>query len=130
MSLRLKLAALVIGLMSLVGITAAASPALAGEGPKAGNGGVAPQVSCPDNGWSIKDGRTGYFFNGNSINIRTGPSTVCTSVGQGQASHLVQLDCWKWGQDGTWSHLYDFATGKQGWVKDSLLVGYGANVPC
>src|SRR5204863_10069128 len=52
-------------------------------------------VSCPEHGWSILDGRVGQFFNGNGINIRTGPSTACTAVGQGQASHTVQLDCWK-----------------------------------
>lgn len=87
-------------------------------------------ASCPDNGWSIKDGRTGNFFNGNGINIRTGPSTGCTAVGQGQASHNVMLDCWKSGDGGTWSHLYDFTTGKEGWVRDDLLVGAGANVRC
>jgi len=87
-------------------------------------------VSCPDNGWSIQDGRIGQFFNGNGINIRTGPSTACTSVGQGQASHTVQLDCYKDGEGGTWSHLFDFTTGKEGWSKDSLLVGSGALVHC
>ncbi len=88
-------------------------------------------ASCPDNGWSILDGRVGHYFNTNAVNIRTGPSTSCTAVGQGQTSHNVQLDCWKSGGGGyTWSHLYDFTTGKQGWVRDDLLVGNGANVHC
>jgi hypothetical protein len=87
-------------------------------------------ASCPDNNWSIKDARVGNFFNGNGINIRTGPSTSCTSKGQGQASHSVQLDCWTSGDGGTWSHLFDFTTGVEGWVKDSLLVGNGANPHC
>lgn len=94
---------------------------------------AAPQanaVSCPDNGWSILDGRVGQYFAGNGINIRTGPSTVCTSIGQGQASHTVQLDCYKSGEGGTWSHLFDFTTSRGGWVKDSLLVGNGANRHC
>jgi hypothetical protein len=90
----------------------------------------AQAASCPDNGWSILDGRVGRYFNGNYINIRSGPSTGCVALGQGQASHTVQLDCWKWGDGGTWSHLYDFTTGKEGWTRDDLLVGNGANVHC
>jgi len=115
MRLKATLAALALG-MGLGVVVPTATPAFA--------------VSCPDNGWSILDGRVGQYFAGNFINIRTGPSTVCTSLGQGQASHTVQLDCWKSGQNGTWSHLFDFTTSKEGWVKDSLLVGNGANVHC
>ena len=87
-------------------------------------------VSCPDNGWSINDGRTGQFFAVNAVNIRTGPGTGCTSVGQGQKSHEVQVDCYKDGESGTWTHLFDFTTGKEGWSKDTLLVGTGARVRC
>ncbi len=88
-------------------------------------------ASCPDNGWSILDGRYGKYVNTNYVNIRTGPSTSCTSVGQAQASHNVMLDCWKLGDGGyTWSHLYDYNTARQGWVRDDLLVGDGAYVHC
>jgi hypothetical protein len=87
-------------------------------------------ASCPDNAWSIKDGRAGNYFAGNGVRIRTGPSTRCTPVGQGQTSHDVQLDCWKPGDGGRWSHLYDFTTQKQGWVRNDLLKGGGANVRC
>ena len=90
----------------------------------------AQAASCPDNGWSIKDGSTGRFFNTNGVNIRTGPSTRCTSVGQGQRSHTVQLDCFKAGDGGTWSHLFDSTTGKEGWVKDTLLVSNGSPIHC
>jgi hypothetical protein len=90
----------------------------------------ASAASCPDNGWSIFDGSVGHFFAGNGINIRTGPGTGCTAVGQGQASHNVQFDCWKSGDGGTWTHLADLTTGKEGWVKDSLLVGNGSNFHC
>jgi hypothetical protein len=93
-------------------------------------GSAAQAVSCPDNAWDIYDGRIGQYFAGNGINIRTGPSTVCTAVGQGQASHEVQLDCYKEGQNGTWSHLWDFTTARGGWVKDTLLVDAGAYVHC
>lgn len=87
-------------------------------------------VSCPDNGWVSRDGRTGTYFDGNGINIRTGPSTKCTSIGQGQASHRVMLDCFKTGEGGTWSHLWDYTTDRGGWVKDSLLIGNGSNRSC
>lgn len=87
-------------------------------------------ASCPDNDWVSRDGRTGNYFDGNGINIRTGPSTGCTSVGQGQASHQVKLDCYKPGEGGTWSHIWDDTTSRGGWVKDSLLVGNGANRRC
>jgi hypothetical protein len=87
-------------------------------------------VSCPDSGWTVLDGRIDKFFAVGSVNIRTGPATTCTSVGQGQTSHNVQLDCWKDGEGGTWSHLFDFATSVSGWSRDDLLVGGGANVQC
>ena len=117
--MRLKAAVATVGL----GVAATMAVVVPTAGP-------AFAVSCPDNGWSVLDGRVGQYFNGNAINIRTGPSTACTAVGQGQASHSVQLDCYKSGEDGTWSHLYDFTTGKEGWSKDSLLVGSGANRHC
>lgn len=91
----------------------------------------AQAATCPDNGWSTLDGRVGQFFNGTDINIRTGPSTACPSVGAGQPSHVVQLDCWKLGDDGfSWSHLFNATTGWQGWVRDDLLVDFGANTQC
>jgi hypothetical protein len=90
----------------------------------------AQAASCPDNNWSINDGRIGQFFASNGVNIRTGPSTGCTSVGQGQKSHSVQVDCYKSGEGGTWTHLFDFTTNKEGWSKDSLLVGTGALEAC
>jgi hypothetical protein len=90
----------------------------------------AQPAACPDNGWSILDGRTGRFFAGNGINIRTGPSTHCTSLGLGSSTHQVQLDCWKPGEGGSWSHLLDSTTHVQGWVKDTLLVGEGAHIRC
>ena len=90
----------------------------------------AQAVSCPDNGWSIKDNSFGKFFNTNGTNIRTGPGTGCTAVGQGQRSHDVILDCYKAGAGGTWSHIFDSTTGKEGWVKDTLLVDNGSHIHC
>lgn len=92
---------------------------------------VGVQSNC-NHAWSVKDGRTGSTT-GNGVNIRTGPhnsSPACTIVGQAQASHSLRYDCWDYGTDGTWSHVYNYSTGVSGWIKDSLLVGYGANVRC
>lgn len=85
------------------------------------------QSNC-NHAWSIIDGSLGGTT-GNGVNIRTGPhntSPVCAIVGQAQSSHSLMYDCWVSGTGGTWSHIYDFATGKQGWVKDSLLLRNGA----
>ncbi|WNV89140.1 SH3 domain-containing protein [Umezawaea sp. Da 62-37] len=94
-----------------------------------GEVGVTAQSTCPDNDWSNKDNRTGKFVL-TAANIRTGPSTTCTSVGQAQTSHSVTLHCWKYGAGGTWSHVRDNTTGRQGWIKDSLLVNSGAANKC
>ncbi|PRY40670.1 SH3 domain-containing protein [Umezawaea tangerina] len=94
-----------------------------------GEAAVSVQAGCPDNTWSNQDNRTGKLVL-TAANIRTGPSTTCTSVGQAQTSHSVTLHCWKPGQDGTWSHARDNSTGKQGWIKDTLLAGNGAMIAC
>lgn len=117
--------------MRIKSVLVAASLAVAATGfvvlPTAG---AAFAASCPDNAWTFADESEGNFFNGNFINIRTGPSTACTSLGQGQASHRVQYDCWKSGENGTWTHLFDETTGIEGWSKDSLLVHNGSNFHC
>jgi hypothetical protein len=90
----------------------------------------AQAATCPDRGWTIKDNSVGFFFNTNGVNIRTGPGTNCTSVGQGQRSHDVTFDCYKPGDGGTWTHLFDNSTGREGWVKDTLLVDNGSHIRC
>lgn len=97
------LAVLTIGAASLIAVAVPGTPALA--------------ATCPDNGWSIRDGGTGHLFAGSGVNIRTGPSTACTSVGLGYPSHVVRLDCLK----GDWSHIANLTTGRLGWVHNSLL---------
>jgi hypothetical protein len=107
------------------------SAAQAGAEPTRSTEEVGVQSNC-NHSWSILDGRYGATT-GNGVNIRTGPhntNPACTIVGQAQASHTLQYDCWVSGTGGTWSHVYDFNTGVQGWIKDSLLVGNGANVHC
>ncbi|MEN3608752.1 SH3 domain-containing protein [Plantactinospora sp. ZYX-F-223] len=106
MRIESTVAALALGAASLVAAVVPGTPALA-----------APAATCPDNGWSIRDGGTGYLFAASGVNIRTGPSTDCTSVGLGYPNHLVRLDCQKAG----WSHIFDHTTGKLGWVRNDML---------
>jgi len=80
----------------------------------------------------------GPYFAGNGVNIRTGPSTSCTSIGLGYLSHRVNYRCYGLGQSvsgwNTWTYLTDITTGKTGWVNDSLLDpnsgSRGSLVPC
>lgn len=124
MRTRIKTIAVVVaitgGALGSLGPSALAGPGLTDD--------VSVQASCPDNGWSNKDPYTDRART--ASNIRTGPSTACTSLGQAQASHTLDLHCWKSGQNGTWSHVRNTVTGRQGWVKDSTLVGGGAVNEC
>lgn len=82
-------------------------------------------------------------FDGTYVNIRTGPHTSCTSVGQGQLNHVVDYHCYARGDGVTrpgvgtyysWTYLRDVTTGKAGWVSDTLLDSVnqvrGSNVEC
>lgn len=84
----------------------------------------------PTLGHLLYDKRMGYFFLNNGTNIRSGPSTQCVALGQGQTSDYVQYDCYTEGDGYTWTHLFDGATYTEGWVRDDLLSGYGSNVHC
>ncbi|SDD37826.1 hypothetical protein [Glycomyces harbinensis] len=125
-----KIAAIAGGTM-LVLATVGFSAAQAGAETVRPAGDVGVQSNC-NHSWGIYDGSYGGTT-GNGVNIRTGPhnsSPACTIVGQAQASHTLQYDCWDSGTGGTWSHIYDVNTGVQGWIKDSLLIGNGASVHC
>jgi len=115
--MRLRLVAvLLVAMASTVLAVVGASPASA--------------ATCPDNNWSIADGHFGSFSSVH-VRVRTGPSTGCAALGQGEPGDTVQFDCWKWGSDGyTWSHLYDFTRGLEGWSRDDLLTGGGAYIQC
>jgi hypothetical protein len=94
-------------------------------------GDIGIQNNC-NHSWSTRDGRTGAT-NANGVNIRTGPhssSPACTVVGQAQASHQLRYDCYVHGTGGTWSHVYNYSTGVQGWIKDEFLNGNGASLLC
>lgn len=87
-------------------------------------------VSCPDREWSLKDGRIGPFMNGTNINLRNGPSANCRTFAQGQLNDRIIYDCWKPGDGGSWTHLFDTSIGWSDWVKDSLLDDNGSTVRC
>ncbi|WP_407841250.1 SH3 domain-containing protein [Streptomyces sp. DSM 116496] len=120
MNLRTKVAAAAIGVIAATG--GLVLPATAVAAPTGA-------TACSSPGWSIKDGRTGNTTS-NAVNIRSGSSTGCTALGQAQIGHALRYDCYVSGENGTWSHIYDYATGYQGWIKDSLLSGNGASVYC
>ena len=108
----------------------AASATLGAAGLIGGIPTSAMAASCPDNNHPNYDTTSGRLFAGNYINIRTGPSTACTSLGQGQRTHNVQYNCYKSGENGTWTYLRDTTTGVSGWVKDSLLSDGGSYEEC
>lgn len=83
-------------------------------------------ASCPDNDHRNNDGKSGRLFNANAVNIRTGPSTSCTSIGQGQLTHSVVFHCSKSG----WTFLKDVTTNRSGWVRNDLLDGRGSRHTC
>lgn len=77
-------------------------------------------------------------FTGTNVNIRTGPSTGCAVVAQGQPGHVVRFDCWTSGTSvkrngttyNTWSHVLDENVWTSGWVSDAYLSGGGATYQC
>ncbi|HEY3506263.1 MAG TPA: SH3 domain-containing protein [Actinocatenispora sp.] len=81
--------------------------------------------SCPDNSWINFNSGTGNLFDANGVNIRTGPSTACTSRGLGYTSHNITVHCYN---NSLWSHIRDNTTGVSGWVDTHYLKISG--VPC
>lgn len=79
-----------------------------------------------------KDGSAwGRYFRVNGVNIRRSPNPNSTICAQGQKSHVVDYHCYTVGTDGyTWTYLRDATTHYAGWVRDTLLVGYGSLVHC
>lgn len=73
----------------------------------------------------------GRYFKVNGVNIRRSPNPHSTICAQGQKSHVVDYHCYTVGTDGyTWTYVRDVTTHYAGWVRDTLLVGYGSFVHC
>jgi hypothetical protein len=81
-------------------------------------------VSCPDRSY-VGHGTDSNSFTGNGVNIRSGPSSTCTPLGQGQRSHSVSSYCRK----GSWTAVFDHTTGIKGWVSEDFLDHFGV-FPC
>ncbi|MFT4009371.1 MAG: hypothetical protein QM655_04940 [Nocardioidaceae bacterium] len=78
--------------------------------------------SCPNNNWTnLDDNRVNNNFANNGVNIRTGDSVDCTSLGQGQKTHDTRLHCWTFNGTWGWNHLRDINTTVVGWVRDDQL---------
>jgi hypothetical protein len=104
--------------------------ALASAGLVGLTAGPASAQTCGLPGPNRTQLRVNNNFRTNGVNIRTGPSTNCTSVGQGQATHDTVLHCFRIGTDGfIWTHLFDLDTGRQGYVRSDLLFVNSGN-PC
>ncbi|MET8538572.1 SH3 domain-containing protein [Streptomyces sp. NPDC005065] len=67
---------------------------------------------------------------GVSANMRSGSSTSCAIKGWADNQDSLDYYCWTGGENGTWTYLYNRHDGTYGWVKDSLLPGYGAEYAC
>ena len=78
-----------------------------------------------------KDHSSYVTLNRNAVNMRTGPSTNCTSVGLANRGNKLDYHCWV-GGSGThsWTYLRNVTRGTKGWVRDDLLPGYGSSVHC
>ncbi len=75
-------------------------------------------------GWTTHPdvyGSGGVSF-GNGTNIRTGPFTDCTSLGEGFPSQGIDVHCGIDNVNGNiWFYVEDTSTGKQGWARDTAL---------
>jgi hypothetical protein len=67
-----------------------------------------------------------------ALNIRTGSSTGCTSIGSLLQGQKADYYCYTVNSSSgyTWTYLRDVATGKVGWVRDDSLPNDGSLVYC
>ena len=93
----------------------------------------AAAANCTDNPHPNLDGWTGKFT-GNNVNIRTGPHTSCTSLGQGLLGDTAVYFCWVPGDwvynMASWTYVYDTRNRVSGWVSDYYLSDGGAYSVC
>jgi uncharacterized protein YgiM (DUF1202 family) len=101
----------VLALGSLSAATAQAAPQSAGT--RAATAAPATQAAPMTT--------TTGFFTASGVNIRSGPSTGYTILGQGQKGQAVYIYC---EAAGDWYHILDRATGINGWSywPDNILI--------
>ena len=85
---------------------------------------AASAAACPQTPGRSNDA-PGHFT-GDGVNIRTGPSTSCTSRGLGYRSHAVIVHCYGSG----WVYLTDTTTRVTGWSSSQFVSSSGAAVVC
>lgn len=117
MNLRTRLAAAAVGVLSMAGVAIGALPASAA---------TTPAINCIQNP-STNSNNTAHFT-GSNVNIRTGPSTSCTAVGEGQTNHSVTAHCINSAL--TWVYLVDHTTGKKGWSSIQFVTWNGGLAFC
>ncbi len=86
----------------------------------------ASAASCPNNNWAnYSNAVIPNAFSSNGVNIRTGNSTSCTSLGHGQKKHTVRIHCVK-GSNGPlpWVRLRNESTSVAGWVRADNLTHF------
>jgi uncharacterized protein YraI len=81
---------------------------------------AAPAVTCIQN--PAANGNSKAHFNGTNVNIRTGPFTSCTAVGEGQPANKLIARCETTNSNGVdWTYVTDSTTGKTGWSQSSFV---------
>jgi hypothetical protein len=74
-----------------------------------------PDVSCS---WKpTANSKVGAQYDGTFVNIRTGPSTSCTSIGEGNPGDEVYVHCYYWDPSTyvIWDYLTDYTISREGW---------------
>lgn len=108
---RIAIAAVGCGALSFGGVVTAPMASAA----------EAPAVSCIWN--PSANSNVSGKYDGTNVNIRTGPSTSCTAVGEGQPGHTVHIHCYYWvaATATIWDYLTDSTIGRTGWSVGSYV---------
>jgi Bacterial SH3 domain len=89
------------------------------------DGSASPASVCGEVGNTGTTGPAKFIASG--VNIRTGPSTSCTSKGQGISGQAVTAYCMTY--DSSWTYLRDNATRVTGWVSSQYTNWDPADIP-
>lgn len=82
--------------------------------------GTATPANC---GWQpANDARLNAWFQDDGVNIRSGDSTSCASLGLGYQHHSVTVHCYsRPGGGDLWVYLTDNSTGVSGWSSQQYV---------
>ncbi|MEV7796296.1 SH3 domain-containing protein [Streptomyces sp. NPDC087512] len=95
-------------------------------------GPVSAAAACGKTG-PLRDGTNARMPSGVSANMRSGSSTACGVKGWADNQDWLMYYCWTYGENGTWTYVWNLDDNTLGWVKDSLLPdngSYGSNNYC